>query len=56
VLAAIRTESIPVRTILLTSQQQEREILLGFSLGAEDYLVQPFSAGELVVRLKRLLA
>jgi CheY-like chemotaxis protein len=56
VLAAVRAESMPVRTILLMPQHQESEILRGFSLGAGDYLVQPFSAVELAARLKRLLA
>jgi two-component system copper resistance phosphate regulon response regulator CusR len=56
VLAAIRAESMPVRTLLLTAQQQDHEILRAISLGAGDYLVQPFSAVELLVRLKRLLA
>jgi CheY-like chemotaxis protein len=54
VLAAIRAESMPIRTILLTTQPQENEILRAFTLGAEDYLIQPFSAMELVARLKRL--
>jgi len=54
-LAAIRAEALPVRTIFLASQSHEDEILRGFSLGAEDYLVQPFSPLELVARLKRLL-
>ena len=54
-LAGIRAESMPIRTIFLTSQQHEDEILRGFSLGAEDYLVQPFSPVELAARLKRLL-
>jgi CheY-like chemotaxis protein len=56
VLAAIRAESMPVRAILLMSQHLESEILRGFSLGAEDYLIQPFSPVELAARLKRLLA
>lgn len=56
VLASIRAESLPVRTVLITAQQQEQEILRALSLGAEDYLAQPFSPVELVVRLKRLLA
>jgi DNA-binding response OmpR family regulator len=38
------------------SQHLESEILRGFSLGAEDYLIQPFSPVELAARLKRLLA
>lgn len=53
-LAAIRAGSLPVRTIFVPSQYSEDEILRGFSLGADDYLVQPFSAVELVARLKRL--
>jgi DNA-binding response OmpR family regulator len=54
-LAAIRAEAMPVRTVFVTSQSLEDEILRGFSLGAEDYLVQPFSPLELIARLKRLL-
>jgi CheY-like chemotaxis protein len=54
-LAAIRAEGMPVRTLFAASQSHENEILRGFSLGAEDYLIQPFSPLELVARLKRLL-
>jgi two-component system cell cycle response regulator DivK len=54
-LAAIRAEAMPVRTVFLTSQNYEDEILRGFSLGAEDYMVYPFSVLELVARVKRLL-
>jgi two-component system OmpR family response regulator len=32
------------------------DILQGFGLGADDYLVKPFSPMELAARLKRLLA
>jgi len=56
VLASIRAEAIPARTMLIMAQQQEHEILLALSLGAEDYMLQPFSPIELVVRLKRLLS
>lgn len=55
VLATIRAENIPVRVILLTARQQEQDVLRGFSLGADDYIVKPFSPMELVARLKRLL-
>ena len=53
VMASIRAESLPVRTVFLTYQPHEDEILRGFSLGAEDYLAEPFSPTELVARLKR---
>ncbi|MGB9457778.1 MAG: response regulator [Bryobacteraceae bacterium] len=55
VLAAIRAENIPVRVILLTARQQDHDVLRGFSLGADDYIVKPFNPLELVARLKRLL-
>jgi DNA-binding response OmpR family regulator len=55
VLAAIRSEKLPVRVLLLTARQQEQDILRGFTLGADDYLVKPFNPMELVARLKRLL-
>ncbi len=55
VLAAIDRECLPVRVVMLTARQQERDIVLGFELGADDYIVKPFSPLELVARLKRLL-
>ena len=54
-LAAIRAEDMPVRTLFITSQCVEDEILRGYSLGAEDHLLQPFSPVELVARVRRLL-
>jgi len=45
----------PLRVILLTARQQESDVIRGFTLGADDYVVKPFSPMELVARLKRLL-
>ena len=55
VLAAIRAEEIPVRVLLLTARQQESDVIRGFMLGADDYVVKPFSPMELVARVKRML-
>jgi DNA-binding response OmpR family regulator len=55
VLAAVRQEDLPVRVLLLTARQQESDVIRGFTLGADDYVVKPFSPMELVARLKRLL-
>jgi DNA-binding response OmpR family regulator len=41
---------IPV--IMLTAKSSEEQRLIGFSLGADDYVVKPFSARELVFRVK----
>jgi len=55
VLTAVRGEGIPVRVLLLTARQQESDVIRGFALGADDYVVKPFSPMELVARMKRLL-
>ena len=55
VLAAVRSEMLPVRVILLTARQQESDITRGFTLGADDYVIKPFNPPELLARVKRFL-
>ena len=55
VLSAIRNENLPTRVLLLTARQQESDVIRGFRLGADDYVVKPFSPMELVARLQWLL-
>jgi CheY-like chemotaxis protein len=55
VLAAIRQDALPLKVIMLTARQHERDILRGFELGADDYVVKPFNPLELAARLKRFL-
>ena len=55
VLSAIRTEGLPAQVVLLIARQQEHDVLRGFQLGADDYLVKPFSPPELLARITRLL-
>ena len=55
VLAAIREQQLPVRVVVLTARRQEEDTIRGFRLGADDYMVKPFSPVELVLRLNRLL-
>jgi DNA-binding response OmpR family regulator len=54
-LSAIRSRAMPVQVILLTARQQEGDLVRGFALGADDYVIKPFSPMELMARLKRLL-
>jgi len=44
-----------VRLLLLSSKQSRDDALRSFSLGADDYVAKPFSAQEVVARLRRLL-
>jgi CheY-like chemotaxis protein len=55
VLAGIRGDGLPIKIIMLTARQHERDVLRGFELGADDYVVKPFNPLELAARLKRLL-
>ncbi len=45
----------PVPIILLTARSQEADRILGLELGADDYIVKPFSPQELVARVKAVL-
>ncbi len=44
---------IPV--IMLTAKSREKDIVTGLEMGASDYIVKPFSPGELVARIKKVL-
>jgi DNA-binding response OmpR family regulator len=41
--------------ILLTARKEEYDKLLGFKLGADDYVPKPFSPAELMARIKAVL-
>ncbi len=48
-----KTGNIPV--ILLTARTEETDRVLGLELGADDYVVKPFSPRELVARVRSVL-
>jgi len=45
--------NVPV--IMLTAKAQENDMLRGFDVGADDYLTKPFSAKELVARVRAVV-
>lgn len=45
-----------VRVVLLTARSRETDVDMGFSTGADDYLIKPFSPRELVHRIAALVA
>jgi two-component system, OmpR family, phosphate regulon response regulator PhoB len=50
-----RPETRMVPVILLTARREEIDRVLGLELGADDYVTKPFSARELVLRIRGLL-
>lgn len=48
-----KNSNIPI--IMLTARGEEMDRLMGFDLGADDYVTKPFSPKELVARVKAVL-
>lgn len=48
-----RSSDVPV--LMLTARGEEIDRILGLELGADDYIVKPFSPRELVARVKAIL-
>lgn len=48
-------EEFAIPVILLTARGEEYDKLFGFELGADDYLIKPFSLKEMVARVKAVL-
>jgi len=47
------TQLIPI--LMLTARAEEVDRVIGFELGADDYVTKPFSPRELVLRVKAIL-
>jgi phosphate regulon transcriptional regulator PhoB len=48
-----KTRSIPI--LMLTARGEEVDRVVGFELGADDYVVKPFSPRELILRVQAIL-
>ena len=52
---AERDTAAPLPVIVLSGRSGETDRIIGLDLGADDYLVKPFSPGELAARVRSLL-
>ena len=48
-----RLSDVPI--IMLTGMGSETDVIRGLELGADDYMLKPFSPSELLARVRRLL-
>ncbi|MGC2405950.1 MAG: response regulator transcription factor [Candidatus Cybelea sp.] len=55
VVRTLRREERNLPIVLVTARSDEIDRVLGFELGADDYIAKPFSPREVVVRIKSIL-
>ncbi len=48
-----RTSNVPV--IMITARGEDFEKIMGLDIGADDYIVKPFSPGEVMARIRAIL-
>ena len=51
--ADINTEGVPI--LMLTAKSEETDQVVGFSVGADDYVTKPFETAEILFRLRALV-
>jgi len=51
IIKSVRKEKVTVPIILLTAKSQIEDKITGLNTGADDYIVKPFDAGELLARI-----
>jgi DNA-binding response OmpR family regulator len=57
IIATVRSEmksDLPI--LVLSAAGAEETVLKAFELGADDYMIKPFSLSELSIRVKKLIA
>ncbi|HET6276392.1 MAG TPA: response regulator transcription factor [Candidatus Cybelea sp.] len=55
VIRTLRREERALPIVLLTARTEEIDRVIGFELGADDYIAKPFSPREVVARVKSIL-
>ena len=54
-ISIIREKSPLAKILLISARSEERDLLKGYYLGADDYIVKPFSLQVLLLKVKNLL-
>ena len=55
VLSALRADRLAAPVVILSARGEEWDRIQGFEVGADDYVVKPFSMRELLLRVRALL-
>ena len=55
ILNTVREKGIETPAIFLTAKDAESDIVSGLEIGADDYMVKPFSINELLARVRAIL-
>ena len=51
----LRTAGVVAPVLLLTAKNETEDIVLGFQVGADDYVTKPFRIKEVLARMERML-
>lgn len=51
----IRSEGFKIPVLMLTARDEEIDKILGLEIGADDYMIKPFSLRELISRLRAII-
>ncbi len=52
---SLREKNVNIPILMLTTRDTKQDIMTGLNLGADDYLIKPFSFGELIARINAVL-
>lgn len=55
IIKLIRQKGVETPVIFLTAKSDQKDIILGLNLGADDYLVKPFTFAELLARSNAIM-
>lgn len=48
-----RVSSVPI--LMITAKDEDADRILGLDIGADDYIVKPFSPGEVMARIRAVM-